>query len=87
MLESPFNKVAGLQALKRDPIQLFSCEYCKHFKNTYFEEFLRTPAFEGFQIDNITCELKQASRERERERDRENIQAVYNGKIGQKWVE
>ena len=31
---------------KRDPTQVFSCEYCKIFKNTYFEGYLRTPAYE-----------------------------------------
>ena len=38
MLESLLNKVV--------PTQLFSCEYCKIFKNTYIEEYLRTGAFE-----------------------------------------
>ena len=35
-MESVFNKVAGLQA----PIQVFSCEICEIFKNTFF---YRTP--------------------------------------------
>ena len=26
------------------PTQMFSCEYCEIFKNTYFEELLRTTA-------------------------------------------
>ena len=30
--------------LKRDSTQVFSCEYCKIFKNTYFEEHLGTAA-------------------------------------------
>ena len=30
--------------LKRDSTQVFSCEYCKNFKNTYFEEHLGTAA-------------------------------------------
>ena len=30
--------------LKETPAQVFSCEYCKIFKNTYFEEHLRTAA-------------------------------------------
>ena len=34
MLESLLNKVARLQA----------CEYCETFKNTYFQELLRTTA-------------------------------------------
>ena len=37
-LESVFNKVV--------PTQVFSSEYCKIFKNTYFEEHLRTAASE-----------------------------------------
>ena len=31
---------------KRNPTPVFSCEYCKIFKNTYFEGHLRTPAYE-----------------------------------------
>ena len=36
---------------KETPTQVFSCEYCKIFKNTYFEEHLRTAAsgFTGFR--------------------------------------
>ena len=30
--------------LKETPAQVFSCEYCKIFNNTYFEEHLRTAA-------------------------------------------
>ena len=30
--------------LKRDPNAGASCEYCENFKNTYFEEHLRTTA-------------------------------------------
>ena len=29
---------------KRPPTQVFSCEYCEIFKNTYFEKHLRTTA-------------------------------------------
>ena len=36
VLESLFNKIL----LKGTPTQVFSCEYCKIFKNTYFEEHL-----------------------------------------------
>ena len=43
MLESLFNKVAGLQA-EETPAQVFSCEICKFFKNTCFEKHLRTTA-------------------------------------------
>ena len=38
VLESLFNKVAGT------PTQVFSCEICEIFKNTYFEEHMRTTA-------------------------------------------
>ena len=37
----------GLQAcnfVKETPAQVFSCEYCEIFKNTYFEEHLWTAA-------------------------------------------
>ena len=37
-------KLQGLRPailLKRDSTQVFSCEYCEIFKNTYFEEHLR----------------------------------------------
>ena len=48
MLESLFNKVAGLQACNftknRLPTQVFSCQTCEIFKNTYLEEHLRTTA-------------------------------------------
>ena len=49
-MESLFNRVAGLKAsnfIKRDSdaaAQVFSCEYCKFFKNTYSQENLRTTA-------------------------------------------
>ena len=39
------NEVAALKACnftKRIPTQVFSCEYCKIFKNIYFEKYLRT---------------------------------------------
>ena len=41
MLESLFNIIVGLKQTLR---QVFFCEYCKSFKNTYFEEHLRTAA-------------------------------------------
>ena len=48
MLESLFNKIPGLQACnfikKRPPTQAFSCRIYDFFKNTYFEEYLRTTA-------------------------------------------
>ena len=32
------------------PAQVFSCEICKIFKNTYFDEHLRTTASGNFQV-------------------------------------
>ena len=35
----------GLQLYQKEtPTQVFSCEYCEIFKNTYFGEHLRTAA-------------------------------------------
>ena len=55
MLESPFIKVAGLwfaTLLKRDSnIEVFSCEICEIFKNTYFVEHLQTAASDGSESD------------------------------------
>ena len=43
-LESLFNKFSGRQVyLKKIPTR-FSCEYCEVFKNTNFEQHLRTAA-------------------------------------------
>ena len=45
--ESLFNKVASLgpaTLLKKTPTYVFSCKYYEIFKNTYFEEHLRTAA-------------------------------------------
>ena len=45
-----FNKVAGLQAcnfIKETPAQVFFCEYCEIFKNTFFTEHLRETASEN----------------------------------------
>ena len=37
---------------KKNPTQMFSCEYCKIFKNTYFKKHLRTAASElALEID------------------------------------
>ena len=48
VLESLFNKVTGPQASnltkKKTRTQVLSCEISKIFKNTYFEEHLRTTA-------------------------------------------
>ena len=35
---------SDLQHYQETPIQMFSSEYCEIFKNTYFEELLRTTA-------------------------------------------
>ena len=47
MLESLLNKVAGLRfvtLLKNPPTQVFSCEICETFKNTYFHRTLPVAA-------------------------------------------
>ena len=45
MSESLINKVVGLHFIKKEtPTQVFFCEYCEIFKNTYFEKHLRTTA-------------------------------------------
>ena len=36
-----FDVYVGVSFLKMTPTQLFSCGYCKSFKNTYFEEYLQ----------------------------------------------
>ena len=59
VLESLFNKVAGLNPttlLKRDSKKVFSCEYCKIFKNTYFEYLgtIDSELRERFLIDPLT---------------------------------
>ena len=43
--------------LKETPTQVLSCEYCKLFKSTYFEEHLRTGAPEFMKIYSITVLL------------------------------
>ena len=41
----PLFRPLGLQLyLKETPTQLFSCEFCENFKNTFFEEHLQTAA-------------------------------------------
>ena len=37
----------GCNFIKKTLTQVFSCEYCEIFKNTYFEEHLRTAASIG----------------------------------------
>ena len=40
-----FNKVAGLRPLKKEAmVQVFSCEFCESFKNTFLTEHLRVVA-------------------------------------------
>ena len=36
--------------LKKTPAQVFSCEYCKIFKNIYFEDHLQTAASASWSI-------------------------------------
>ena len=57
MLESLFNKVAdlGLQLhWKETATQAFSCEICEIFRNTYFEEHLRTTASVIYNLPKMT---------------------------------
>ena len=42
---------------KETPTQVFSCGYCKVFKNTYFEEHLRTAASVRKQRKNVFWHL------------------------------
>ena len=42
---TPLGKYKDLQRYEKEtPTQVFSCEYCKVFKNNYFEEHLRAIA-------------------------------------------
>ena len=36
---------------------MFYCEYCKTFKNTYFEEYLQTAASESFSFYDVTLNV------------------------------
>ena len=50
MLESLLIKLQGFRPatlLKETLTQVFSCEYCKTFKDTFFTERLRETAFEN----------------------------------------
>ena len=52
VLEPLFNNAAGV--IKEDSNQVFSCEYCKIFKNTYFEgAFHQFPVIKGIVFNNI----------------------------------
>ena len=67
MVVSLFNEVAGLQMLSC--AQMFTCEICEIFKNTYFEEDLRSTAFvwewlhfhEVFLVQKCYQQLEQKS--------------------------
>ena len=53
-----FNKVAGgaCNFIKKETrAQVFSCEFCEIFKNTFFTEHLRTTASETFMKFSKTC--------------------------------
>ena len=55
VLESLFNKVAGLKAsnfIKKRYLHVFSCEYCKIFKNTFIN---RTPPVDAPVRLNFYC--------------------------------
>ena len=37
-----------IKVIKKETLaQVFSCEFCKIYKNTFFTEYFRTPASEG----------------------------------------
>ena len=43
------------EAATEAPTQVFSCQYCEIFKNTYFEEHLQTTA--TYILQNVQCYL------------------------------
>ena len=45
VIRKNFDVCVGVSFLKMTPTRLFSCGYCKSFKNTYFEEYLQAAAF------------------------------------------
>ena len=46
-----FNKVAGYSFIKKETIaQMFSCEFCEIFKNTFFTEHLRWLLLKYFDV-------------------------------------
>ena len=52
MLVSLKLQASGWQLYSKEtPKQVFSCEICKIFKNTYFAEHLRTAASDGSKSD------------------------------------
>ena len=57
-VEPLLNKVVSLQAynfLKETPTDVFSCEICDIFKNTYFEKHLRRTASENSSEGTHSC--------------------------------
>ena len=63
MFESFFNKIFNkvfrpARLSKGTPTQVFSCEYCEIFKNTYFEEDLSTAASDFFTSEVIRSSLR-----------------------------
>ena len=43
-------KLQACNFIKKETLEQFSCEFCKIFKNTYFEEYLGTTASEKIQV-------------------------------------
>ena len=58
MLESLFNKAAGplIKQLKETPIQMFSCEICKIFKNTFL--YITPPVATSVPYPIFTLKIK-----------------------------
>ena len=47
-------KVGNVQLYQKDSLaQMFSCEFCKIFQNTFFEKHLQVTAFEHSLIQDI----------------------------------
>ena len=44
VLEPLFNKVTGLTPARETPRRMFSCDFLKFFKNTFFTEHFRATA-------------------------------------------
>ena len=45
-----FYKVAGLNFIKKTPTQVFYCEFCEIFKNTFFTEHLPATAYVFYSV-------------------------------------
>ena len=53
-----FIKLQALQLYQKEtPTQVFFCEYCEIFKNTYFEKHLRTTASENTPTVMLSYEI------------------------------